>query len=532
MSSSARGGGLGEGRLQSPAAVALMVAMAALAAAIAAGWVIAQRPLVGLLAIAGLGALSLAAATYRRPDVGLVVLVLLLPFYPYVLARLQLWGLAPPVVAQLRYWKELVLVALVARAVRERLRTNTWLDRIAIGMMVLTAAFAVLPWGPADTLTRILAARQVAAPLVLFMAARHLGLPARVSHRIQTGLLLAGVGISLLAFWNQFAPDAWASFVGQSGLLAYERTALEIGSGPVIQRGVLAGHDFVRSGSIFLNPLSLGHWMLIPIGVAIARGVAGRPRGWEMIAGAICVAGLLTSFTRSAIVAVPLMVAVAVSCGLHRQRLAMGLFACTLALYPVFGALGVGDQLQSSFDPSNTSRQGHIEALQADVQGLIASPVGRGLGTAGTQGQRLDVVGRTTAESWYFQIGLEMGVLGMALFIALLVLVFRRLWARAKLGSTTATAALCAMAGLAFGGLVLHSFGDLQTSFAVWALCGLALPAVLPSTAAGRSPAPAAPAGLRLSAADAQGGVVLRGQPQVPAEAVAGVRQRDRHQPG
>ncbi|MEA2646351.1 MAG: hypothetical protein QOE92_1434 [Chloroflexota bacterium] len=476
---------------ESPAAVAGVVAGGALLASVAVGWVVAVQPINGVFFIAIAGAIVLAGLTYRRPGVGLAVLILALPFYPYILARLQVWGVSPLVVAQMRYWKELVLVVLVLRAVRNRYPFDSRIDRVAIGVMVVTTVFAVFPIGPADTYSRVLAARQIAAAILLFMAVRHLDLSPRAVSFIQTGLVVAGVVLSLFAFWNHFAPEDWTSFVRNSGLAAYQHSAVESSVTVVVDRGTLAGQEYIRSGSLFLNPLSLGHFMLIPIAVVLARGVASRPRAFDILAGAICVAGLMTTLTRSAIVAVPLMVAIAVSGGLHRQRLALGLFAVSLALYPVAGSLGVGEQLQSGLDPTNTRTEGHVDALQSDVQAMISRPQGTGLATAGPQGERFGVEGHTIAESWFFQVGLETGLLGMVLYVSLLVMAMRELWARSKLGSSAATAAVCALSGLAFAGLVLHSFGDLHTAFAAWGLAGMALPVAMTARAAKPAQAPA-----------------------------------------
>jgi hypothetical protein len=62
----------------------------------------------------------------------------------------------------------------------------------------------------------------------------------------------------------------------------------------------------------------------------------------------------------------------------------------------------------------------------------------------------------------------------MVLFVAVLGQLLAALWRRATMLDSHALAALCAMSGLAAGGIFLHSFGDIQTSYPAWALAGLA----------------------------------------------------------
>jgi O-antigen ligase len=313
----------------------------------------------------------------------------------------------------------------------------------------------------------------------MFMVARNLDWDRdRVSRRAQVVLIAAGCGQALAAFWNHFDPAGFSQWVQTSGLVEY-RTLAGAAVNNVVVYGILAGQRFVRAGGLFLEPLSLAHFMLVPTGVVIGLLAAGRRVRFLLPLALVCVAGVTFTLTRSAIVAVPVMVLTAVLVGRARERTAVGVLVAVVVLSPLLGALGLGGQLQDAVDPTAARTSGHLFALGRDITLMLSGPLGHGLATGGATGQRFNVVGSVTAESWYFQVGVELGVLGLVLFCALLYQVMAALWRGARLGSPAAIAALCVMSGLAFSSLVLHAFGDMPTSYSAWLLAGLALPAGL-----------------------------------------------------
>jgi hypothetical protein len=212
----------------------------------------------------------------------------------------------------------------------------------------------------------------------------------------------------------------------------------------------------------------------VPLGIVIGKTAVGELRRLELTVGALCAAGLLVTVTRTAIAALPVMIAVGLLAGRRPGRVAVwGLIGAAL-LYPLVDSIGLAHQLSSALDTNAVSTSGHLSALQQDLAAVLRTPFGSGLATGGAQGQRFAVSGAVTAESWYFQVGIEVGLLGMVLFVAVVVQVLAALWQRASMADSHALAALCAMSGLAAGGIFLHSFGDLQTSYPAWALAGLA----------------------------------------------------------
>jgi O-antigen ligase len=81
------------------------------------------------------------------------------------------------------------------------------------------------------------------------------------------------------------------------------------------------------------------------------------------------------------------------------------------------------------------------------------------------------------AENYYLQLGQEVGVLGMALFIAINILVGVELW---KLRTQTLSRILLAsLVGITFINLVSHAWTDDTISYVWWGLAGIALSPVI-----------------------------------------------------
>jgi hypothetical protein len=122
---------------------------------------------------------------------------------------------------------------------------------------------------------------------------------------------------------------------------------------------------------------------------------------------------------------------------------------------------------------SNAARTSAIENAFKDV---LHQPLGRGPGTAGPASLRNNHSSRI-AEDYYLQIGQEVGVLGMALFIVINILVGIELWK--KRSQILPRVLLVSLAGLTFVNMVSHAWTDDTISYLWWGLAGIALSPVI-----------------------------------------------------
>jgi len=138
---------------------------------------------------------------------------------------------------------------------------------------------------------------------------------------------------------------------------------------------------------------------------------------------------------------------------------------------------------RSSMSPksSNVVRGSAIKDALNDVW---HQPLGRGPGTAGPASFRNNHSARI-AEDYYLQIAQEVGVIGLAIFLSVVLLTAKQLWLLRQ--GTLAKVLLASLVGISFVNLVSHAWADDTLSLLWWGLAGVACaPAI---TTAMRRPA-------------------------------------------
>lgn len=127
---------------------------------------------------------------------------------------------------------------------------------------------------------------------------------------------------------------------------------------------------------------------------------------------------------------------------------------------------------QSEEDVLLDSNDYHWLFLKQGVEGIIDQPLGHGPGTAGLASIQ-DPKGSFLTENYYVQIGYEIGVLGLFVFLALNVMVYVHLWYRRSHG--IAVALLGAFWGYVVMNMLLHTWSNEAVAAQWWLLAGLTL---------------------------------------------------------
>jgi hypothetical protein len=466
---------------------------------VAIAFVIRAGPIRIETLIGGLLALGLATLVFRAPGRGLLVLVAVLPFQNAVLALLYHWGAPAVALHPLAGWKEVIVVGLLASGVQAAVREGHRLDRLdklAIGYLLVTFAYLLFPKGlvgppqagfpgvPLDLTTRIFAFRADVLFVLIFFGARHAPISegtrrAFVRTALVTGSLVAGVGI-----FEFFFSSAWNDFALHTlGVARYSTEVLGHWLDPTDIRSYLeiGGRKLTRPGSVFINPLALGFYLLVGVGLALEEIVRPRARPAVYVAAGIMGTALLLSYVRSAVLAALVMGLAALrqrsgEMRTNRVRLSLVLVAALTLAIPAAASTGL-TQRTGELVSGDLATSAHVTGIQAGIDELWARPLGRGLGTQPGIGDRFDVRGRLTNESAYIQVGTELGVLAMGLFIWLLFGVIHRLGqvSDADRASHFASGLRLTAIGLAVGGLFLHVWLDVSVSTAVWGGAGMAI---------------------------------------------------------
>ena len=240
--------------------------------------------------------------------------------------------------------------------------------------------------------------------------------------------------------------------------------------------------DFPRVMSTVRDPNSYGAYLILPILILIL-GVLKKRSKLIKIALGLHLLALLLTFSRGAWLGTILGVAVLISLVygksiimLLKKHAAISLIALLIA------GIGVGmasqtyifsnvilhsDKSTVMADPNELRIQ-----LQADaIEGITDHPLGHGPGTAGLASIG-NPKGTVLTENYYLQIGYEVGILGLAVFLILLGMIAIKL---ARNNSMHSKVLFAGFIGLAFIATLIHLWSNEVVAYTWWGLAGLIL---------------------------------------------------------
>ena len=121
-----------------------------------------------------------------------------------------------------------------------------------------------------------------------------------------------------------------------------------------------------------------------------------------------------------------------------------------------------------------SSSKGHLERTLDGIKFLKENLIGLGLGDAGPASARFANPGETgfLPESWFLQVGLESGFLGLALFLTIIFLIGQELCKSKNINTKPLFLSLVA---LVVAGNLLHIFESAAVSLTFFGLMGVAL---------------------------------------------------------
>jgi len=441
----------------------------------------------------------------RHPLGAVKWLIVLMPFHQALFAGLYQLGLPADIVRSLALWKEGLIAGLLVAAARKAMREAHRIDRLdglALAYVGLGVAYLMLPGlflGDAtgaslDFSTRLLGFRTDVLYVALFLAARHLRFDASARRTLTRAFLVTATIVCVIAYFEYTFQDLWNTiWLDWLGLAYYKVDVLQITGDPnigVVQtRTIVAGRDLLRAGSVFLLPFALGCYGAVAVAVLGDRIVRGVARRVDYVALVVVCGAVLLTITRTAIFALGVVLVASLfrrserSASEGRARSARVRFTLILAAIlvvavPVAAALGVVDRFGGKDDYS--SNDAHRDSFGSGYDILLSEPLGRGLATSAGAGQRADVAEATITETQFLQIGTQLGILGLALWLLVAFHVLLALGTADRRAPPRADRDLLAgsrtaLLGLVAAGLFLQIFIEFSLSWTTWILAGLAL---------------------------------------------------------
>lgn len=242
--------------------------------------------------------------------------------------------------------------------------------------------------------------------------------------------------------------------------------------------------EHIRVASTLRGANPLGAYLILPIaalGALLLKNYSRRRDGFLLGFGLIL--ALAFSFSRSAWIGAFVSLLIVGWLSLKSER-AKRLASWTVAVILIIGVLtAVILRNNTSFENvifhtdhksqiATSSNEGHSAAFKGAAKDIIHQPWGGGVGTAGPQSIYNNKPGRI-AENYFFQVGQEAGILGMALFIAICIAVGKLLWKQRS--DSLAFWLFASFIGITFVNLLSHAWTDDTLAYLWWGLAGVAL---------------------------------------------------------
>lgn len=391
-----------------------------------------------------------------------------------------------------RIWKELLLVPVGLLALwllSKQPKTYQWLKRtgllyLILGYIALHLIVGLLAlWQHRVNATALIYALLSNLRFVIFFViclVVSVQSDWLVKHWKQLVLIPAAIVVSFgLTQHFVLAPDFLRHFgYGPTTIPAYQA---------VDQKSAYARVQSTLRGA---NPLGAYLVVIIPAFLVLTVTDKKRRSWWGLGAG---VSALVLFFTYSrsaylgALAAVGTLLWRLVTRPQAKKLLLVGAILVVLVGLGGITALRHNDQVQNTFfhtdehsKSADSSNQDRASALESGLRDVYHHPWGSGPGTAGPASVRNDHPARI-AENYYLQIGQEIGLLGLIIFLAINLLVGASLWERRD---PLSMALFAGLVGLTLVNMLSHAWGDDTLGMLWWGLAGIAL---APSIATRRS---------------------------------------------
>ena len=465
------------------------------------------------LVAGGVLAVAMFGLVLRRPVAAITVMIVILPVQLFLFSGLYTVGVPAGLLRALGSYRDVIVLGVGVAAVRQIWdsgRRLDGLDKVALAYVVLLAAYLFFPGllttpgarggAPSPSFdVRLLAFRLDAGFVLLFLAARHLVTTRAQRHRLVAVAVAIGVVVAASVVFEFLSSGTWNDLAVKTlRVPAFETQVLNTplpNPGDIRQFTMIAGQKVSRPGSMLLDPLQTGSYLLVPFALCIERLTRRRATSRWYLATAFTGTALMLTYVRSAVLGGIIIVLIAFSSRAgqpsgQRTRLALIVLAGLLLLAPVAATSGFATRTAKGFgtggqssDETERSNSDHIKGFQRGIAAISDHPMGADLGSAPGIGDRFNTV-RIVTENAYLQVGVEAGVIALAMFVAIVIGLLRALRRAGRAPPALARACYAAGVALAVGALFLHVWNGFATSLTFWALAGIAL-APLPAGEAG-----------------------------------------------
>ena len=419
-----------------------------------------------------------------------LILLGLLPFHALLVTvgTKLIAGSGQAPLTELALWKEALLLLLLFIStwgiVKWKMENGKWkmqfdvLDLFIVALLLLSIVVTCLTH--ADWKLYAFGFKYDFIPLVAFVILRRVEWSSVFLRRVFQVILTSAAAVSVYAVLSLYLSPDWFSWLGYSDL-----HSLYSPDGPVAAYQQIEGVPIRRAQSTFSGPNQMGLWLLLPLSIALLY--------MQPVIGVLVLVALFLSMSRAAVLAT-LVISALFLWKRYSRRAMLALSAGGF----VVGLLVL--LLAPEVVSRATSSSGHIERPLQAIRTIVAHPLGLGLGTAGPANNRISdtcvhlpegadaswaadrpslcvFTGNVQVqpevpcncpvlpENWYLQIGVELGVIGLVLYLVFTTLVIVRMWNHKEL--------FLPFLGISIAALFLHAWEDAAVAYSLWILAAV-----------------------------------------------------------
>lgn len=452
----------------------------------------------------------LAAAcvlVWRRPVAALYAFVVGLALHNAVMAALFHAGVRGAALTAIQAWKEALLAVALASVATGAVRARRLpfrpapVDLLALAFAAVALVYALIPQdalgGTAGREAVLLGLRHVLLPVGAYVLGRSLALGLDDLRRLAWTILGTAAALAAIGLVEEYAisVERWVAWE----VPAYFREELGFeykGPGRMPENFAFNTDEglFRRLISTFLSPLASAFAFAVALLLAAAGGPLRRRAALPLVA--LVAVGLLFTISRSTLLA--LAGGLAVLALALRRPWPLAAAAATVAVGLAF-AVGLdavaptthffpaelreqeriarekGGLPGSEISLGEPSIRSHLSELRRGIDTVVHHPQGYGLGNAGAIAERTGT-DSLAGESNYTELGVELGVLGLLLFVAwnlaLLAGLLRAAWTGDATRRWAAAGMAAALATVLALGVQTDALGVPWLAYCVWWLSG------------------------------------------------------------
>ena len=449
-----------------------------------------------MMAAALCGAVFLAIVAWQWPTktvIALVVLITLARFISFIaFAATHSSG----VLRASQLWKDEVIIVLAVRMLHEQFVQHRaprlhYLDVGVGAFMLLVALYFLYPGSTAGSsiFVRALAVRQDGLYLLAYFVGRSVRLSRRDMRIMLKALIALSVVIAAVAVVQFIAPNLSNGVLYRLG---YGEFTTAIGTPHEVESvrsRILAAGNIPRASSLFLADLGLAFYQVLMIPLAAALFFTFRRRFDQFWAGVFVLAMVATmglTIARAPILGAAiglLLLAVVSRSFIKTAWTALGVGTMGLA-FLVFSGISL-QSLHELFASDEGSATAHLRLIRNSVQLIWSHPWGLGLGNGSHVSILASGLGEGglpswATETWYLQMGLEMGIAAMVLFAGILLFAtVSALIAGVRINDAWLRALCLGTAGAGAGFIFVSAYhpvwAAVQVTFLFWLFAGIAV---------------------------------------------------------